>query len=72
MIKYKCESVTDKKIVLTSSGDLQNMISALKNNEDILLYWIEKNVKKSKLMIASSLYPKIQNEDVEICANEVQ
>jgi len=66
----RATSVSDKEIVLTNVDDLMKVYGFIKDNTNFVFTWDDGNAEISRLMIASSLLAKIENNEIILSARK--
>jgi hypothetical protein len=66
METFKAKVVTDNIMVLSDVKALEELYNIIVKEEDFIVEWQEKDIKKAKLIVGASLISKIRAGDVQL------
>lgn len=72
MEKFKATKKEDSIIELANSSELERLYKTIESEDDFILGWMEGDVKKSEIVIGTSLAGKVKNGDISLTAKEAK
>ena len=69
---FKATKKEDSMIELVSSEELGKLYKIIESESNFILEWVEGNVKRSELMIGTSLAGKVKNGDICLTSKEAK
>ncbi len=70
MEKFKAIRVNENEIVLESATELDRLFETIKNEENIIINWIEGKKTTSRIMVSEGLITKIKDGSLTLTAEE--
>ena len=72
MEKFKATKNEGSVIELTNSTELERLYDTIESEENFILEWMEGDVRKSEIVIGTSLAGKVKNGDVSLISKEAK
>jgi len=70
MEKYKASLYTENNIQLENSEQLDKLYETVQADENFILQWIEKEVLKSEVIIATNISSKVKNGELKLTSKQ--
>jgi len=70
MEKFKASLYTENNIQLENSEKLDKLYEIVQSDENFILQWVEKDVLKSEVIIATNISSKVKNGELKLTSKQ--